>query len=200
MHFEITDLCPTLLLWQHSLLNNSKAKETFKGSFRVEADYNRISHPLCYLWTPTLLSLAGSPVSTQQLAKLTQSRVYLNLLPHFYVYVCMCMGAHLCHLWMHVHICVCSYGMWCHSSTLFNESEYSGLNENVSHWLVCLNTWFQVGETIWEALGSVVLLQDLWHYRRMSVTEGRLWSLKSPCHSGLALCLMLHSNRRVTKE
>lgn len=35
-----------------------------------------------------------------------------------------------------------------------------GLNENILHrLLICLNAWFPVGRTVWEILGSVVLLE-----------------------------------------
>lgn len=39
-----------------------------------------------------------------------------------------------------------------------------GLNENISHRLMGLNTWSPVGVTIWGSLGSVASLKELHHW------------------------------------
>ena len=46
---------------------------------------------------------------------------------------------------------------------MFFETWYVGLNENVLHRLICLNIWSLVGGTIWEGLGGVALLQEVYH-------------------------------------
>ena len=36
---------------------------------------------------------------------------------------------------------------------------WGGLNENVPHRLICLSTWFPVGETVCERLGAIAFLE-----------------------------------------
>lgn len=43
--------------------------------------------------------------------------------------------------------------------------EYRGLNENEFHGLICLNTLSPAGETVWEELEDVALLEELCHWR-----------------------------------
>lgn len=54
------------------------------------------------------------------------------------------------------------------------------------HWLTCLKAWYQVGETIWEGLGGVVL-QEASHW-------GGGWGFKSPHHSQLAIAVSYGSS------
>lgn len=58
---------------------------------------------------------------------------------------------------------------------------YSGFNDNGSHSLRYMNSWFAVGEPTWEILGEVVLEEMCqWEW---------LIDCKSPCHSQMALLL-----------
>jgi hypothetical protein len=69
-----------------------------------------------------------------------------------------------------------------------------GLNENSPHKLICLNAWYLVGETIWEGLGDMTLLE-------MCTGVGFEVS-KSLCHSSwlsqLSLCLWIRCNLSAT--
>ena len=43
------------------------------------------------------------------------------------------------------------------------KADQSGLNEYGPNRLVCLNAWSLVGGTVWEGLGGVALLEEVYH-------------------------------------
>ena len=63
--------------------------------------------------------------------------------------------------------------------------------ENVLHNLMCLSTWLQSGEIVWEGLGGMALLEKAWPCWRKSITLGRVCSFKrlTPFSLCLLLCL-----------
>ena len=48
--------------------------------------------------------------------------------------------------------------------SLYNriKQKCASLNENSSHMLICLNAWSLLGGTVWEGVGGVALLEEMW--------------------------------------
>lgn len=67
-------------------------------------------------------------------------------------------------------------------------NQCDGLNENGSHMFIYLSSWAPFGRSIWEALGSVATLKEVFHWREaceVSKANGILSvSLLLPCVCG----------------
>lgn len=53
------------------------------------------------------------------------------------------------------------------ASLIFFKYYCSDLNKNVSPRFTCLSTWYSVGVSVWEGLGVVVLLEEVFHLIRI---------------------------------
>ena len=92
------------------------------------------------------------------------------------VCVCMCVFLGLsCRLRRQLHwqtTCHASMRTWVQSP--MREIKTCGLDEKSSHRLIYLNTWSPVGGTVWEGLGNVALLEEVWPCWGMCVTGSAL--------------------------
>lgn len=55
---------------------------------------------------------------------------------------------------------------WAVCCATFLYGLYDGLTDNAINSLLCMDAWFPVGETIWEGLEVVALLEKVCHWSR----------------------------------